>query len=115
MFQLGYIAKFNPKFFHMYKGMLHSHLTAVIIFLLIYVVKTVLLLSNKNELLSSFSKKTRILEMIISFLFLATGIYLTTQIPLGGKFAYLFYFKVLMVLAAIPVAIIGFKKSNKII
>ena len=99
----------------MYKGLLHTHLTAVIIFMLIYVVKTILLLSNKNELLASFTKKTRIAEMVVSILFLVTGIYLGTQIPLGGKYAYLFYIKLCMVFASIPIAIIGFKKSNKIL
>lgn len=99
----------------MYKGFLHTHYLVVIIFLLIYVVKTILLLSNKNELLAAFTKKTRILEMIVSSLFLITGIYLTTQLPFKSKYDYLFFIKIGMVVASIPVAIIGFKKSNKIL
>jgi uncharacterized membrane protein SirB2 len=99
----------------MYKGILHTHYLVVTIFLLIYVVKTVLLLSNKNNLLAAFSKKVKIAEMIVSFLFLATGIYLTTQLPFGGKFDYLFYIKIVFVLASIPIAVIGFKKHNKIL
>ena len=65
----------------MYKGILHSHYLVVVLFLLIYVIKTILLLSNKNDLLAKFSKKVKIAEIIISVLFLVTGIYLSTQLP----------------------------------
>lgn len=99
----------------MYKGFLHTHYLVVTLFLLIYVVKTILLLSNRNDLLATFTKKVRIFEMIVSSLFLITGIYLSTQLPLGNKYDNLFYTKVVMVLVAIPAAIIGFKRSNKIL
>lgn len=99
----------------MYKGILHTHYLVVSLFLLIYVIKTILLLSNKNDLLQGFVKKTRIAEMIISVLFLLTGIYLATQLPFGGKYDYLFWIKLVMVFASIPIAIIGFKRSNKIL
>lgn len=99
----------------MYKGILHTHYLVVTLFLLIYVVKTILLLSNKNDLLANFSKKVKVPEMIVSFLFLLTGIYLTTQLSFGGKYDYLFIIKIVLVLGSIPVAIIGFKKSNKIL
>lgn len=99
----------------MYKGFLHTHYLVVTIFLLLYVIKTILLLSNKNDLLAVFTRKTRIFEMVISVLFLVTGIYLTTQLPFGGKYDYLFYIKIAMVLSSIPIAVIGFKKGNKIL
>lgn len=99
----------------MYKGFLHTHYLVVTLFLLIYVIKTILLLSDKNDLLANFTKKIRIPEMVISALFLITGIYLSTQLPFGGKYDYLFYIKVVMVLTSIPLAVIGFKKSNKIL
>jgi len=99
----------------MYKGILHTHYLVVTLFLLIYVIKTILLLSNKNDLLASFSKKVKVIEMIVSFLFLLTGIYLTTQLSFGGKYDYLFYVKIILVLGSIPIAVIGFKKSNKIL
>lgn len=98
----------------MYKGILHTHYLVVSLFLLLYVIKTILLLSDKNELLAKFSKKTRVFEIVISFLFLLTGIYLTTQLPFGGKYDYLFFIKVAMVFGSIPVAVIGFRKSNKV-
>ena len=102
-----------PSLLNLNKGILHSHYLVVVLFLLIYVIKTILLLSNKNDLLLKFSKKVKIAEIIISVLFLVTGIYLSTQLPLGGKYDYLFWVKLIMVFLAIPIAVLGFKKSNK--
>jgi len=97
----------------MVTGILHTHYLVVILFLLIYVIKTILLLSDKNELLAIFTKKTKVFEIIVSFLFLATGIFLMTQLSYNGKYDYLFYIKIAMVLASIPIAIVGFRKSKK--
>jgi len=94
-------------------GILHLHYLVVTLFLLIYVIKTILLLSNKNDLLGKFSKKIKVPEMIISTLFLLTGVFLLTKLPFGGKYDYLLWIKLSMVAISIPVAIIGFKKSNK--
>jgi len=99
----------------MYTGILHTHYLVVILFLLIYVVKTILLLSDRTDLLANFSKKTRVVEMIVSALFLITGVYLATQLPFGGKYDYLFFIKIAMVFASIPVAVIGFKRANKVL
>jgi uncharacterized membrane protein SirB2 len=99
----------------MYKGILHTHYLSVTLFLLIYVIKTILLLSDKKELLLSFAKRTKVFEMVISVLFLLTGIYLAMQLPFQGKYDYLFWIKLIMVFAAIPIAIVGFKKGNKIL
>ena len=91
----------------MYKTIFYSHLVSVILFLLIYFIKTVLLLANKNEGLAKFTKTVKVPEMIISTLFLLTGIYMLTQIP---EIKTLMIIKIIVVLAAIPLAIIGFKK-----
>lgn len=99
----------------MYKGLLHTHYLVVILFLLLYTLKTILLLGNRLDLLSSFSKKTRIFEMIISSLFLITGILMALQLPFGSRYDYLFWVKILLVLASIPLAVVGFKKQNKIL
>ena len=99
----------------MYKGILHFHFLVVTLFLLIYLIKTILLLSNKADLLAKFTEKVKVFEMAVSFLFLATGIFLTTQLPFGGKYDYMFYIKVVMVLTAIPLAVVGFKKHNKVL
>ena len=55
--------------------MLHTHYLMVVLFTLIYLIKTILLLSDRDELLEKFKKKTKIAEMIVSFGFLATGIF----------------------------------------
>ncbi len=93
-------------------GMLHSHYLFVVLFTLIYLVKTILLLSDKDELLEKFKKKTRILEMIVSFGFLATGIYLMVKLPVIPM---LLIVKIAIVFLSIPLAVIGYKKKNKVL
>ena len=96
----------------MEKAIYYTHLVSVISFLLIYLIKTSLLVANKNENLKSFSKMFKVPEMIVSFLFLGTGVYMITQIPEIKSFMII---KLVCVFASIPIAIIGFKKSNKIL
>ena len=93
-------------------GMLHSHTLFVVLFTLIYLIKTILLLSDREELLEKFKKKTRVAEMIISFGFLATGVFLVTQLPEINKFMII---KLVLVALSIPLAVVGFKKKNKIL
>jgi mono/diheme cytochrome c family protein len=93
-------------------GMLHSHYLFVIVFTLIYLVKTILLLSDRDELLEKFRKKTKVVEMIVSFGFLATGIYLLTQLPVVTS---LHIIKIVLVLLSIPLAVVGYKKKNKVL
>ncbi len=99
----------------MYTGILHAHYLVVVLFLLIYVIKTVLLLSDKKDLLTTFSKKVKVTEIVISFLFLLTGIFLLTQLSFNGKYDYLLWVKIAMVFASIPIAVIGFRKHNKLL
>lgn len=87
-----------------------THFVVVTIFFLIYLIKTVLLVANKKEQLQGFAKKTKVLEMIVSFLFLGTGIYLLTQVP---EFKTELIIKISMVFLSIPLAVVGFKKGNK--
>ena len=69
-----------------------------------------MLLTNRTEGLQKFSKMVKVPEMIISTLFLLTGIYMLTQIP---EIKTMLIVKIVIVFASIPVAIIAFKKSNK--
>jgi cytochrome c553 len=93
----------------LFKAALHLHLTSVILFLLLYIVKTFLLVSNKTEALEKVRKFARVPEMIISTLLLVTGVYMAFNYPLTS----LFWIKMLFVFASIPIAVIAYKKSNK--
>ncbi len=95
----------------MYTGLLHSHKLFVLLFLIHYVVKLILLLMSRHEQLAKYSKATRIPEMILSFGFLATGI----GMLVNTSFTTLLIIKLVCVFASIPLAIIGFKKGNKVL
>src|SRR5471030_1312663 len=94
----------------MFKAILYTHEISVFLFLLIYFVKTIMLLANKEEGLTKFTKGVKVPEMIISTLFLVSGIYLLTQVPVINM---LLIIKIVVVFASIPIAVIGFKKRNK--
>lgn len=94
----------------MFTGLLHTHRLMVTLFVLHYLIKTILILKNQGTL-EKYTKKTKVFEMVISFLFLGTGIGLIVKGP--GELPSVFYIKVGIVLASIPIAIIGFKKLNK--
>jgi len=94
----------------MFTGLLHSHRLFVILFLLHYVIKLVLLLTNRKEQLAAYTQKTRVPEMIISVGFLLTGMGMLLK---GAQFTNLILLKVITVFVSIPVAVIGFKKANK--
>lgn len=85
------------------------HLISVMLFLLTYVIKTILLFTNK-PLLGRYSKATKVPEMIISTLFLVTGVWLF--VLLGG-IKKIQIIKLIMVFLSIPVAIVAFKKMKK--
>ncbi|MDX2188734.1 MAG: cytochrome c [Bacteroidota bacterium] len=95
----------------MYSIIYNTHKISVMLFLFLYVVKTFLLLTNNNELLEKVKKVTRIPEMVISLLFLGTGLYMVVQYPMMGI---IYYIKLFCVFLSIPLAIVGFKKNNKI-
>ena len=90
--------------------LLAIHKISVIIFLLIYLVKTILLLANQTENLEKFKKMTKVLEMIVSAAFLVTGVWMLIA---GGSIKMFQIIKIVLVLASIPVAVIAYKKSNK--
>jgi mono/diheme cytochrome c family protein len=94
------------------KAIYYTHLVSVIIFLVLYLVKTILLVMDKQEPLAKMTRVTKVPEMIISVLFLVTGIYMLTQIPEIKSFMII---KVIAVFASIPLAVIGFKKKKKIL
>lgn len=88
------------------------HLVSVILFLVIYLVKTPLLLMNKTEALARVAKATKVPEMIVSLLFLVTGVWMMVMLPSINT---MLIIKVVIVLLSIPIAIVGFKKRNKVL
>lgn len=96
----------------LFTAIYHTHKLVILLFLAIYLIKTVLLLIGKTNLLEKFSKFIKIPEMIVSVLFLITGGYLVMGM---ADFSMLFILKLVFVLSAIPVAIIGFKKQKKLL
>ncbi|MBB6459071.1 c-type cytochrome [Flammeovirga kamogawensis] len=87
------------------------HRIIVSTFLLIYIIKAVLMFVGQDAF-QKFAKAIKVPEMIVSSLFLATGVYLLTIMPtytplLGIKFA--------LVVASIPLAVIATKKYNKVL
>lgn len=95
----------------MYTGMLHSHTLVVVLFVLLYLIKTILLFTSESKL-AAFTKRTKIAEMVISTLFLVTGLYLAFNAPSVGVGSW-FWIKMVAVFASIPVAVIAFKRKIK--
>jgi uncharacterized membrane protein SirB2 len=92
----------------MAKGFLHLHTTAVILFLILLIVKTILLMTNKPAL-AKLRSKTKVLDMVLGTLILVTGGYL---LSIYGFLTYLIV-KIIVTLIAIPLGIIAFKKESK--
>ncbi len=88
------------------------HLISVNLFLLIYLIKTPLLLFNADQALAKITKSTKVLEMIISVVFLASGVWL---IVLQEMLETMMIVKLGLVIISIPLAIIGFKKRKKVL
>lgn len=94
----------------MTKGFLHTHNLVVVIFLITFIIKTVLLLLNKYEQLDKIREKTKVLEMIMGTLILITGGYLLYATKNTQPYIIA---KIVIVLACIPLGIVGLKKKNK--
>ncbi|MBL0105646.1 MAG: SirB2 family protein [Bacteroidetes bacterium] len=84
------------------------HSISVMLFLLTYVIKTILLFTSK-PMLEKYSRITKVPEMIISTLFLVTGIWLFVML---GGIKTLHIIKLVLVVVSIPLAVIGFKKMR---
>ena len=84
------------------------HAVSVMLFLLTYVIKTVLIFTSKSKL-ASYTKATKVPEMIISTAFLVTGVWLL--IILGGIKVF-HIIKLVFVFTSIPLAVVAFKKGK---
>lgn len=96
----------------MYTGLLHTHRLVVVLFILLYLAKLIFLLSEKEMWLEKLTKKTKIVEIVLSVLFLLTGIGMLFKL---AEIKTSFVIKLVAVFTSIPLAIVGFKKKNKIL
>jgi len=94
----------------MYTGLKHLHLLLITLFIISILIKTVLLFVDDEKFII-YRKKTKFLEMIITMLFLVSGIIMFTM--RSGGFHFTFHIKLIIIIFAIPLAIIGFRKKNK--
>lgn len=85
------------------------HVWSVMLFVLIYLVKTVLLFTN-TTMLDTFTSRTKVIEMIVSTVFLVTGVWLF--VILGGIKTFQIL-KLVLVFVSIPLAVVGFKRRIK--
>lgn len=96
----------------MLTGMLHTHKLVVTLFLLIYLIKTILLVLNKKEALETFRKKTKLIEIIVSVLFLITGIVLAINSTDLGSW---FWCKIVAIILSVPLAVVALKKQRPLL
>ncbi len=89
----------------------HTHKLVVTLFVLIYLVKAILLLLGNKEALARFNKLVKIPEMVISLLFFATGLVMLSRI---ANFNTLFAIKLTLVVLAIPLAVMAYRKASKV-
>jgi mono/diheme cytochrome c family protein len=90
-------------------GILHTHTLVVVLFLILYTIKVILLLMNHPSL-ESLRAKTKVADMILGTLILATGIGL--MVVTKNTEGYILT-KLVLVLACIPAGIVAMKKSIK--
>ena len=91
-------------------GIRHLHFTVVALLLLFILLKTLLLLSNKNELLDKIRAKTKVVDIMLGILAISTGVYLMTLKPTVELYLLV---KIVVVLIAIPLGIVGLKRHKK--
>ena len=85
------------------------HVISVTLFLLTYLIKTILLFTQKKAL-DNYTRIMKVPEIIISVAFLVTGIWLYTILDGIKK---IHFIKLALVFASIPIAVIAFKKYKK--
>lgn len=93
----------------------HTHLLVAVLFLTSYLYKTILFLGPDKQKFEKYRKATLIPENILATLFLVTGLYMafTRHLFSNPAFTPWFHIKFTLVILAIPIGIVGFRKSNR--
>jgi len=91
-----------------------AHSGIVQLFLLFIIVKVILMFVNRDKFIN-FRAKTKVVDMVLGTLLLVTGfLYLNAKgWPLLSQ--PVFILKLIAAIASIPLAIIAFKKENKVL
>lgn len=97
-----------------YQILLHTHLTFAVLFLLSYLVKSVLFFSGNRDAFLNYKKKTLIIETLFAVGFLVLGFWMVIFRFKTGSYQHWLDPKITLALIAIPLGIVGFKKENKI-
>jgi mono/diheme cytochrome c family protein len=90
------------------------HIIAVAIFLIFFLIKTVLLVLRNYTALENFRKRTKVPDMIASTVFLLTGIYMIAKIGFGTIGGW-FHLKLTLVVLGMVLGIIAFKRKNALL
>ncbi len=96
----------------MFNTILIFHQVVVTLYLLFFLIKVAMLLLAKQQNTMNFRKKTMWLEMMLSTLFLLSGLYLSFysgEVRRGDWF----WGKIVLVVAVVPIGIIAFRKLSK--
>lgn len=97
----------------MYNSFLHIHIITAIVFLLFYLIKTVLLVLNKETIFIKINGKTNIPQRLIEVIFLISGIYLSFNsgmVQIGNWF----WIKLILFIILLPLGIMAMAKRRKI-
>lgn len=90
-------------------GILHLHVTLVILFMGFFTLKLILLILGKNRTLDGIRNRFKIVDIILGTLMLLTGVFLLT---LKQNFEFYMVTKIVLMLIAIPLGIVGMKRGR---
>ena len=91
---------------------LHTHVLVVILFLILFTAKAIMLFLNEHKQLDKAKRYTKALDMVFGALILVSGGYLVYLHQ--GTPAWLII-KIVLVLLAIPLGIVGIKRHSKVL
>ncbi len=104
----------------MEQGLKHIHYLFIGVFLLSYLIKCILFLLDKKEAFANYKKKTILIETLFAVGFIATGVMMIINNQKASAGEWLsnsgwFHLKLTLVVLAIPLGIVGFKKDKKVL